>query len=182
MYNLISTITDLPKLVGCKDFPTDQQGMQLIKLISDFINEQYQYSGNQVNEAFTKAVKRELFLDGRRIDPSTFGQHLSVNVVVQVLTAYKEFKRGEKARPHFLGLPEVHKKNITGIEAWELVKKWAKEEGQPTYYAPYLKAYEYLLENGLVNKVKGSGTRFNGNFNSPRRTEVERYLKKIVNV
>ena len=181
MYNLISTITRLPLLVGCKEFSTDQQGMSLIKLINDFVNEQYQYSGNEVTEAFTKAVKRELFLDGRRIDPSTFGQHLSVNVVGQVLTAYKEFKRGEMSRPKYLGLPEVHKKPITPAEAWELVKKWSLEEGKPIHYAPYLRAYEHLLSEGLVKKVgKVSNYRFSENFNSPRRTEVERYLKNYV--
>ena len=64
--------------------------MGLIKMIQDFINAEYRYTGTQVKEAFTLAVKRELYLDGKRVDPSTFGQHLSVNVVGQVLTAYKE--------------------------------------------------------------------------------------------
>ena len=98
-YNLISTVTELPRLVGCHDFPNDQQGMNLIKIINDFINEQYRYTGGQVKEAFTMAVKRELYLDGKRVDPSTFGQYLSVNVVGQVLTAYKESKRDSNARP-----------------------------------------------------------------------------------
>jgi len=155
--------------------------MALIKLINDFINEEYKYSGNEVVEAFKKAVKRELFLDGKRIDPSTFGQHLSVNVVGQVLTAYKEFKRGESARPQYLGLPEVQKKPITPIQAWELVERWSKEEGQPTDYAPYNLAFEHLLQMGKVQPVeKTKSNRFGDNRKSPKYDAVVKYIKQHV--
>ena len=167
-------------LVGCKEFPTDPQGMALIKLINDFINEEYKYSGNEVVEAFKKAVKRELFLDGKRIDPSTFGQHLSVNVVGQVLTAYKEFKRGESARPQYLGLPEVQKKPITPKESWELVKKWYLEDGKPPFCAPYLGAYDYLLQMGKIKPVNNElrSSRTDKESTLKQRT-VERYLTKL---
>lgn len=156
MYNLITTITELPKLVGCHDFPNDQQGMQLIKLIQDFINDEYRFDGKTVTEAFKKAVKRELYLDGKRVDPSTFGQHLSVNVVGQVLTAYKESVRDGKARPQGYNprqLPEAPVNKITPNEAHDLIVKWCKEEGKLPLGAPYNIAFRYLLENGLVKDV-----------------------------
>jgi hypothetical protein len=154
-YNLISTITDLPKLVGCNDFPSSPQGMQLIKLINDFINEQYKYSGLQVKEAFTMAVKRELYLDGKRVDPSTFGQHLSVNVVGQVLTAYKESKRNDNARPKAYNSLQIgyNKKPITPKEAFELISKWCNEDGKLPKFAPYKIAFKHLLETGKVKDV-----------------------------
>lgn len=155
-YNLISTITRLPLLVGCKEFPTDQQGMQLIKLINDFINDNYQYSGGQLTEAFTMAVKRELFLDGKRVDPSTFGQYLSMNTVGQVLTAYKEAKRDTNARPKAYNplQLEYKKKPIQPIEAFELIKKWCFEENKTPNFAPYKIAYKYLVEQGKLKPVK----------------------------
>ena len=185
MYNLITTITDLPKLVGCRDFPTDQQGMQLIKLISDFINEEYRLNGHQVTEAFKMAVKRELFLDGKRVDPSTFGQHLSVNVVGQVLTAYKESKRDGNARPqgyNYNQLPAPEKKTISPFDAWELVLKWFNEEGRPPFGAPYIQAYEYLLSKGQVQPIKLQKTnRFKKDDTNPKTQSVINYLKNLRN-
>ena len=186
MYNLISTITDLPLLIGCKEFPNSPQGMQLIKLIQDFINEEYKYTGAQVTEAFRLAVKRSLFLDGKRIDPSTFGQHLSVNIVGQVLTAYKEQKQGMKARPVGYNPNQIdgpQKKLITPAESWELVLKWAKEEGKPPFAAPYIGAYNYLVDHNQIKAVKKSSrTGFSANMVSPERQAVEQYLiRNVIN-
>jgi len=179
MYNLISTITELPKLVGCHDFPTDQQGMQLIKLISDFINEEYHYNGHQVTEAFLKAVKRELYLDSKRVDPSTFGQHLSVNVVGQVLTAYKESLRDGKARPqayNYNQLPEVKKEPLTPREALEMIVKWCREDNRLPLGAPYNTAYKYLVETNRIKPVEKNSNRFADNELLERKA-VEKWLK-----
>ena len=186
MYNLISTITDLPKLVGCHDFPNSPQGMQLIKLISDFINEEYRYSGAQVTEAFKMAVKRELYLDGRRVDPSTFGQHLSVNVVGQVLTAYKEAKRDSNARPSGYNarqLPDYKTKNITPEESWDLMLKFIKEDGGLPFSAPYIGVYNYLVGRGFIKPVrKATASGFSANMDSSERQLVEQYLlRNIIN-
>lgn len=157
MYNLTTTILELPRLVGCRDFPDDQQGMQLVKLIQDFINDEYKYNGQTVREAFKMAVKRELYMDGKRIDPSTFGQHLSVNVVGQILTAYKESVRDGKARPqgyNYKQLPEAPVKKITPQEAHDMILKFIKEDGKLPLGAPYNIAFRYLVDNGLVEDVK----------------------------
>jgi len=183
MYNLIATITELPKLIGCADFPNSPQGMQLIKLINDFINSEYQYNGSQVKEAFTMAVKRELYLDGRRVDPSTFGQHLSVNVVGQVLTAYKIHKRNGLSSTtgyNYNQLPERPFKKITPLEAYELCAKFYKQDGV-LINAPVNIAYEYLLSNKLVNKVEEVKTdRLQDNFDGKKYRAVQFYLSKNV--
>jgi hypothetical protein len=187
-YNLINTISNLPLIVGCKEFPTDSQGMALIKLIQDFINEEYKYTGQQVTEAFKMAIKRELYLDGNRIDPSTFGQHLSLNIVGKVLTAYKEAKQGNKARPkgyNYNQLNEAPKKLITPDEAYSLIIKWVKEDGEFPLAAPYRKCYEYLLEKGVVKPIQEQKSR--GRFaqmigsqmeSDPYRLSVQNYLNK----
>lgn len=153
-----------------------------MKLINDFINEEYRFNGKQVTEAFKLAVKRELWLDGKRVNPSTFGNHLSVNVVGQVLTAYKEHLRDATARPtQYLGLPEVHKKPITPYEAWELCRKWHKEEGE-LINAPVNMAYEYLLSQRLVKKVEEVKTnRFQDNNEGLKHRAVEKYLQNLHN-
>lgn len=130
--------------------------MQLVKLIQDFINDEYKFDGKTVRQAFKMAVKRELYLDGKRIDPSTFGQHLSVNVVGQILTAYKESVRDGKARPqgyNYKQLPEAPVKKITPQEAHDLILKWCKADGKLPLAAPYHIAFRYLLEKGLVKDV-----------------------------
>jgi len=157
MYNLVSTITQLPSMVGCQEFPNTPQGMALIKLIQDFINEEYHYSGETVRKAFMLAAKQELYLDGKRIDASTFGQHLSVNVVGKVLTAYKEHLRQGKARPQGYNakqLPEAPVKKITPQEAHDMILKFIKEDGKLPLGAPYNIAFRYLVDNGLVEDVK----------------------------
>lgn len=152
MYNLISTIKELPTMVGCQEFPNSPQGMALIKLIQDFINEEYHYSGETVRKAFMMAAKQELYLDGKRIDASTFGQHLSVNVVGRVLTAYKEHQRQNKSRPGYnpMQLPEVKKKPITPQEAHEMIVEWINRDRKLPFAAPYHLAYQYLLEKNMV--------------------------------
>lgn len=191
MYNLITTITSLPALVGCKEFPNDQQGMSLVKLINDFINEEYRYDGKTVIEAFKMAVKRELYLDGKRIDPSTFGQHMSVNVVGQVLTAYKESKRDSNARPQgynpkqisYYGnrLQEPHEP-IKPHEAYELILKWCNEDGKLPFAAPYDLCYQYLVEKGALKAVeqeKRKG-RYGRNQVNYKRLSTEQWFTKNV--
>ena len=184
MYNLISTITDLPKLVGCQDFPNSPQGMQLIKLIQDFINDEYKYTGQQVTEAFKMAVKRELYLDNKRVDPSTFGQHLSVNIVGQVLTAYKESKQSKGARPsgyNFNQIEAPKKKLITPSESWELVLNWTRKEQKIPFVAPYAGAYQYLVENNQIKPVKKIvANRFNRDLENMQHKAVQEYLKRTV--
>lgn len=161
-----------------------------MKLINDFINEEYKFNGQQVTEAFKLAVKRELWLDGKRINPSTFGHHLSVNVVGQVLTAYKEHKRDSTARPsgyNYNQLPEATVKKITPSEAWDLVLKFTKEDGCIPLGAPYALAYEYLLEKGQVKEVRNLATKSKGRFSAalqdftfPEKEAVKEYLIKNV--
>jgi len=173
----------LPMIIGCEEFPRNKQAEFLVKDLNDFINQNYGYSSKQVIEAFEMASTYQLYLDNKRVDPSTFGKTLSRASVGKILTAYKEKKRNDSARPSssYLSLPEVHKKNITPAESWELVERWAIEEGQPTHYAPYLGAYEHLLSHGLIKEVKGvKSTRFVDNLNSPQRTAVQNYIKANV--
>jgi hypothetical protein len=155
MYNLVSTITQLPSMVGCQEFPNSPQGMNLIKLIQDFINEEYKYNSDTVRKAFMLAAKQELYLDNKRIDASTFGQHLSVNVVGKVLTAYKEHQRQNKSRPGYnpMQLPEFKKKPITPKEAHEMIVEWINRDRKLPFAAPYHLAYKYLLECKLVKEA-----------------------------
>jgi hypothetical protein len=167
-------------LIGCEDFPKSEQGKILIEDLEKFINDRYKYSAKQLIEAFTMASTYELYLDGKRVDPSTFGKHLSRASVGKILTAYREHLKDSNARPSGYNrnqLPEAPVKKITPAEAWDLVLKWFKEEGQPPQFAPYLSAYEYLLSNNQVKPVKHSTKKF-GNFDEecPERLAVERYL------
>jgi hypothetical protein len=156
--------------------------MTLIKLINDFINEEYKFNGQQVTEAFKMAVKRELWLDSKRVDPSTFGQHLSVNIVGQVLTAYKEAKRDSNARPqgyNYNQLPEYKKELITPLQSWELVLKFTEREAKHPLAAPYVGAYNYLVEQGKIRPVSNEKTnRFESNLASRERDAVESYVKR----
>lgn len=167
-------------LIGCEDFPKSEQGKILIEDLEQFINDRYKYSAKQLIEAFTMASTYELYLDGKRVDPSTFGKHLSRASVGKILTAYREHLKDSNARPSGYNrnqLPEAPVKKITPAEAWDLVLKWFKEEGQPPQFAPYLSAYDYLLSNNQVKPVKHSTKKF-GNFDEecPERLSVERYL------
>ena len=167
-------------LIGCEDFPKSEQGKILIEDLEKFINDRYKYSAKQLIEAFTMASTYELYLDGKRVDPSTFGKHLSRASVGKILTAYREHLKDSNARPSGYNknqLPEAPVKKITPSEAWDLVLKWFKKEGQPPQFAPYLSAYEYLLSNNQVKPVKHSTKKF-GNFDEdcPERLAVERYL------
>ena len=185
MYNLVSTITQLPSMVGCQEFPNSPQGMALIKLIQDFINEEYKYSGETVRKAFMMAAKQELYLDGKRIDASTFGQHLSVNVVGRVLTAYKEHIRKGNARPtgyNPMQLPESKVKELTPAEAHDLILKWCKEDKKLPFVAPYLHAYKYLVDNNQIKEVATStnANRFKRSEEDTRITLVKQWYTNNV--
>lgn len=170
----------LPKIIGCDEFPKSEHGKMLVDDIDRFINDQYRMSAKDVLLAFEKAATHSLFLDGKRVDPSTFGKFLSRASVGKVLTAYKESKQSIKARPsgyNYKQLPEAPFKPITPAEAWDLVLKFAKEDGKPPFAAPYLGAYEYLVENKQIKPVaKKSNKSMFSNFESPERTAVEQYL------
>ena len=167
-------------IIGCEEFPKSEHGKLLIEDICRFINDKYKYSGKTVVDAFEMASTHSLFMDGKRIDPSTFGKYLSRASVGKVLTAYREHLKDSNARPRgydYQAVPEA-RKTITPLEAWELCLKWYKNEGS-IGFAPVNLAYEYLLENNLVPKVETVKTnRFKDNIESPKRREVENYLRK----
>lgn len=147
----------LPTIIGCEEFPKSEHGKLLIEDICNFINKNYQYSGKTVVEAFEKAAMHDLYLDGKRVDPSTFGKYLSRSSVGKILTAYKESVRDGKARPqgyNYKQLPEAPVKKITPQEAHDLILKWCKEDGKLPLAAPYNIAFRYLVDNGLVEDVK----------------------------
>ena len=174
MYNLKSTIATLPRIIGCEDFPKSPQGQLLIEDLNDFVNRQYNFDGKAVIEAFNLAATYELYLDNKRVDPSTFGKHLSRASVGKVLTAYKERKRNETARPQYLGLPAPEKKSILPSGAHDLILKWCKEDGKLPDFAPYITAYRYLLDNDLVSKptTTKSGSRTSTMFNQSLRINI----------
>jgi hypothetical protein len=186
MYNLKSTIISLPKIIGCEEFPKSEHGNLLVEDIQNFINKQYRFNGQQVSEAFDMAATHSLFLDGKRINPSTFGKYLSRASVGQVLTAYKEAKRDSNARPSGYNpkqLPEYKSKNITPEESWDLMLKFIKEDGGLPFCAPYIGVYNYLVNNGLMKPVrKATKSGFAANMDGPERQAVEQYLlRNIIN-
>ena len=138
--------------------------------------------------AFEKAATFTLFIDGKRLDPSTFGKYLSRASVGKVLTAYKEFSQGNKARPQgykTLQLAEAPKKKITPEEAYSLILKWVQEDGEFPVVAPYRSCYQYLLEKNVVKPI--NSTKSKGRFSqmigaqmdvNPYRRTVEEYLSK----
>jgi hypothetical protein len=146
----------LPKIIGCEEFPKSDHGKLLIDDIDRFINEQYRMSAKDVLLAFEKAATFTLFLDGKRLDPSTFGKYLSRASVGKVLTAYKESKQGDKARPsgyNYNQLNAAPVKVINPEEAYSLVVKWTKEDGKFPLGAPYRKCYEYLIEKKAIKPI-----------------------------
>lgn len=171
----------LPVIIGCEEFPKSEQGKLLIEDICAFINQQYGYSGKQIVEAFELASSYSLYMDGKRVDPSTFGKHLSRASVGKVLTAYREQQRREKVTSPYLALPEAQTKTITPLEAYELCHKWFKQEGE-LINAPANMAYEYLLSQGKVSKVEQVKTnRFVDNNEGLKHREVEKYFKNLRN-
>ena len=166
MNDLITTIRILPMLVGCKDFPDNEEGVVIVKLINDFINEEYGYTSTDVIAAFKMAVKRELYLDGKRVDPSTFGQYVSLDLVGKVLTAYKELLAYRKSQPanfDFKQLSAPEPKKITPKEAHEFIIDCCERDGKLPDQAPYIFAYLHLLELNEIREVtkdsKGSVAR-----------------------
>lgn len=104
------------------------------------------------------AATHSLYMEGKRVNPSTFGKYLSRASVGLVLTAYKETKQANRSRPseyNLKQLPEHEVKKITPQEAHDLILKWTKEERQTPDIAPYCTAYRYLLGHGLVKDVRG---------------------------
>lgn len=132
------------------------------------------------------AATHSLFLDGKRINPSTFGKYLSRASVGQVLTAYKETKRDSKARPagyNSRQLPEHKTKNFTPEESWDLMLKFIKEDGGLPFAAPYIGVYNYLVDKRLMRPVRqATKSGFSANMDSPQRQAVEQYLlRNIIN-
>lgn len=128
----------------------------LIEDIDRFINDHYRMSGKDVIIAFEMAATHSLYLDGKRVDPSTFGKFLSRASVGKILTAYKESKQSSNARPQCynpMQLREAPVKKITPQEAHDLILKICKAEGELPLALPYTIAYEYLLANGQVKQV-----------------------------
>jgi len=149
-------------LIGCEDFPKSEQGKILIEDLEKFINDRYKYSAKQLIEAFTMASTYELYLDGKRVDPSTFGKHLSRASVGKILTAYREHLKDSNARPSGYNqnqLPKATVKKITPAEAHNLILKWIKQDGELPAFAPYNIAYLYLLEKGQVKPVSEETSR-----------------------
>jgi len=186
MYNLKMTILGLPKIIGCEEFPKSDHGALLVDDIENFINKQYRFKGQQVIEAFEMAATHTLFLDGKRINPSTFGKYLSRASVGQVLTAYKEAKRDTNARPsgyNFNQLPEHQKELLSPEDAWDLMLTFIKKDKGLPFCGPYVGVYNYLIKNGLIRPVKKvASVGFGANMESPQRRAVEEYLlRNIIN-
>lgn len=188
MYNLKMTIISLPKIIGCDDFPKDDHGNLLVDDIENFINNNYRFTAKQVNEAFDMAATHSLYMDGKRVNPSTFGKYLSRASVGQVLTAYRETKQSGNARPSGYNLRQLNEadiKKITPEEAYSLILKWTKEDGEFPMVAPYRSCYLYLLEKKAVREIvpKKSSGRFSQMIgavmdNNPYRMVVQEYLTK----
>lgn len=152
----------------------------LVEDIDRFINEQYKMNAKDVLNAFDKAATHQLFMDGKRVDPSTFGRYLSRATVGKVLTAYKESNQQKKSQPssgNWDQLGEYKKQLITPAEAWELVVRFTKEDGKSPLAAPFMGAYQYLLEKKAIQPVKkASKQMFASELSSPERTAVEKYI------
>ena len=152
----------------------------LVEDIDRFINEQYRMNAKDVLNAFDKAATHQLFLDGKRVDPSTFGRYLSRATVGKVLTAYKESNQQKKSQPtsgNWDQLGEYKQQLITPAEAFELVVRFTKEDGKFPLAAPFLGAYQYLLEKKAIVPVKKSSKQmFASELSSPERTAVEKYI------
>lgn len=176
----------LPKIIGCEEFPKSEHGKLLIEDIDRFINEHYKYNGKIVMTAFEMAATHSLYLDGKRVEPSTFGKFLSRASVGKILTAYKESKQSKNARPSGYNPNQLNSapvKVITPEEAYGLICKWVKEDGEFPLAAPYRKCYDYLLEKGVVRpivKTKSTGryTQMVGAVmnDNPYRLAVIKYL------
>lgn len=185
-WNFTNTITRIPTYVGCNDFPTSSQGMQLIALINEFINDEFPLlRPDDVDKAFKLAASGKLIENGKKIEPNTYGKHLSAAVVGKVLSAYVDHQKHERMRPkpnyNRLALPQHQKQKISDEDAWELVLKWTKEEKQLPFSAPYLGAYRYLIKNKQIKPVLNEfGESAADNMSGQRRERVERYLLQNV--
>ena len=155
MYNLTTTILALPNIIGCEEFPRSEHGKLLVEDINNFINNNYRLTGNDLIKAFDMAATHSLYLDGKRVDPSTFGKHLSRASVGKILTAYKESKQDKKARPvgyNSKQLNEAKVKLVTPEEAYSMILDWCNEDDKLPLAAPYLQCFEYLVSMNVINQ------------------------------
>jgi len=156
-WNFTNVLTRIPTYVGCIDFE-GSQGMALVALLSEFINEEFPLMNpDEVTSAFKAAASGKLMENGRKIEPNTYGKHLSANVVGKVLSAYQDFQKGERARPsgynpNQLGEGKVNL--ITPKESHELIVGWISSDGCMPFAAPYATAYRYLVETNIIREVK----------------------------
>lgn len=178
-YNYETQLRQAALMIGANDF-TGQQGMTLLGSVNRFVQTRYSLKPEEIIEAFELACARRLHHSGRPLDPDSFGKTLHSNLAGKVLSAYlvhkKEIQQSKQVyHDHSL-------KRISNEDAWELVLKWAKEEGKPTAFAPYIGAYRYLLEKGQIEPVKKPTTRVGmaANIDSQERKAVEKYLMKTV--
>lgn len=188
-WNYTNVIKIIPTYVGCNDFPQGTQGEQLKAIISEFINEQFPLlKPDDITEAFKLSAAGKLFDNGKKIEPNTYGQFLSAALVGRVLSAYVDYKKDARSRPSgydFKRLNEAPVKNITPEEAYSLILKWVKEDGEFPLAAPYRKCYEYLLSKGVVKPIdpvvkRGRYAQMVGSVmeNDPYRIAVQEYLNK----
>ena len=188
-WNYTNVIKLIPTYVGCNDFPNGAQGEQLKAIISEFINEQFPWmKPDNITEAFKLSAAGKLFDNGKKIEPNTYGQLLSAALVGRVLSAYVDYKKTERSRPSGYNpnqLGEASVQKITPEEAYSMIVKFIKEDGEFPLGAPYRSCYLYLLEKGVVKPivpVKASG-RFSQMVgaiieSNPYRSVVQEYLTK----
>jgi hypothetical protein len=188
-WNFTNVIKIIPTYVGCNDFPQGAQGEQLKAIISEFINEQFPLlKPDDITEAFKLSAAGKLFDNGKKIEPNTYGQLLSAALVGRVLSAYVDYKKDARSRPsgyNFKQLGEATPSKITPQEAYSLIIKWVKEDGEFPMVAPYRSCYLYLLEKGVVKEIEPPKSR--GRFSqmigavmdaNPYRIVVQEYLTK----
>lgn len=178
-FNYETQLRQAALMIGAHDF-TGQQGMTLLGSVNKFVQTRFSLKPHEIIEAFELACARRLHHSGRPLDPDSFGKTLHSNLAGKVLSAYlvhkKEIEQSKKA------YHDNTLKRISNSDAWELVLKWAKEEGRPTQFAPYIGAYKYLLEKGQIEPVKKPTGRIGmeANIDSQERKAVEQYLYKNV--
>ena len=193
-WNFTNVLTRIPTYVGCSDFPSTSQGMSLIAIISEFINDEFPLmKPDDITNAFKAAASGKLMDNGRKIEPNTYGQYLSAGVVGKVLSAYKDFNKGERSRPQgynpnqiqsYKGRLDTPHTPITPIEAYELIFKWCNADNALPFVAPYDICYQYLLEKKAVRKVSESKRtgRYAGMHINLKRQSVEQYfIKNVLN-
>lgn len=70
---------------------------------------------------------------------------------------------------------------LTNAEAHDLILKWCKEDNKLPFVAPYIHAYEYLLENNQVKEVSsGFNNRLKKQEEDPRITVTKQWYQNNV--